>query len=149
MQRRIVPDIVNEQELCLLAPSDTVSAAVDLMTERKIGAVLIAEGGKLAGIFTERDVLHRVVKSRRDLEQTPLSEVMTANPQCVAPSDQALAALQIMSEKGFRHLPVVTQEGEIVGIVSIRDLYGAVLSELEEDVRQRDQMIFDTGYGVG
>ena len=75
-----------------------ISAAVDLMTERKIGAVLIAENGKLAGIFTERDVLHRVVKSRRDLEKTALSEVMTANPQCVAPSDPALAALQIMSD---------------------------------------------------
>lgn len=149
MQRRIVPDIVSDQDLSFLRPNDTVSSAIDLMTDRKIGAVLIAEEGRLAGIFTERDVLHRLVKAKKDLVNTPLRDVMTADPLCVQPDAPALAALQIMSEKGFRHLPVVTAEGKIVGIVSIRDLYGAVLLELEEDVRQRDQLIFDTGYGVG
>ena len=149
MQRRIVPDIVSDQDLSFLRPDDTVSSAIDLMTDRKIGAVLIAEEGRLAGIFTERDVLHRLVKAKKDLVNTPLRDVMTADPLCVQPDAPALAALQIMSEKGFRHLPVVTAEGKIVGIVSIRDLYGAVLLELEEDVRQRDQLIFDTGYGVG
>ena len=149
MQRRIVPDIVSDQDLSFLKPDDSVSSAIDLMTDRKIGAVLIAEEGRLAGIFTERDVLHRLVKAKKDLVNTPLGDVMTADPLCVQPDAPALAALQIMSEKGFRHLPVVTAEGKIVGIVSIRDLYGAVLLELEEDVRQRDQLIFDTGYGVG
>ncbi|MEJ1994321.1 MAG: CBS domain-containing protein [Limibacillus sp.] len=149
MQRRIVPDIVSDQDISFLKPDDRVSSAIDLMTDRKIGAVLIAEEGRLAGIFTERDVLHRLVKAKKDLVNTPLRDVMTADPMCVQPDAPALAALQIMTEKGFRHLPVVTAEGEIVGIVSIRDLYGAVLSELEEDVRQRDQLIFDTGYGVG
>lgn len=149
MQRRIVPDIVSDQDLSFLKPDDSVSSAIDLMTDRKIGAVLIAEEGRLAGIFTERDVLHRLVKAKKDLVNTPLRDVMTADPLCVQPDAPALAALQIMSEKGFRHLPVVTAEGKIVGIVSIRDLYGAVLLELEEDVRQRDQLIFDTGYGVG
>ena len=149
MQRRIVPDIVSNQELSFLKPDDKVSIAIDMMADRKIGAVLIAEEGRLAGIFTERDVLHRLVKAKKDLVDTPLRDVMTADPMCVAPDAPALAALQIMSEKGFRHLPVVTAEGKIVGIVSIRDLYSAVLKELEEDVRQRDQMIFDTGYGVG
>ena len=149
MQRRIVPDIVSDQDLSFLKPDDSVSSAIDLMTDRKIGAVLIAAEGRLAGIFTERDVLHRLVKAKKDLVNTPLRDVMTADPLCVQPDAPALAALQIMSEKGFRHLPVVTAEGKIVGIVSIRDLYGAVLLELEEDVRQRDQLIFDTGYGVG
>jgi CBS domain-containing protein len=149
MQRRIVPDIVSDQALSLLSPEDKVSLAVDIMAERKIGAIMIAEDGHLAGIFTERDLLHRVVKPKRNPDETPLSEVMTASPDCIAPDDLALTALQKMTERGFRHLPVVTAEREIVAIVSIRDLYGAVLSELEEDVRQRDQLIFDTGYGVG
>jgi CBS domain-containing protein len=149
MQRRIVPDIVSGQSLSLLSPSDKVSLAVDIMAERRIGAVLVASEGKLAGIFTERDLLHRMVKPKRDPEQTILSEVMTSDPDCVAPDDLALTALQKMTEGGYRHLPVVTESAEIVGIVSIRDLYGAVLSELEEDVRQRDQLIFDTGYGGG
>lgn len=148
MQRRIVPDIVSGQDLSTFAPSDPVSIAIEAMTERKIGAVLITEDGKLKGIFTERDVLHRLVKANLG-HDTPLSEVMTANPESVRPDDHALIALQKMSERGFRHLPVVTDAGEIVGILSIRDLYGAVLAELEEDVRRRDQMIFDTGYGAG
>ncbi|MEJ2028008.1 MAG: CBS domain-containing protein [Limibacillus sp.] len=144
-----MPDIVSDQDISFLKPDDRVSSAIDLMTDRKIGAVLIAEEGRLAGIFTERDVLHRLVKAKKDLVNTPLRDVMTADPMCVQPDAPALAALQIMTEKGFRHLPVVTAEGEIVGIVSIRDLYGAVLSELEADVRQRDQLNFDTGDGVG
>ena len=149
MQRRIVPDIVSDQNVSLLAPGDSCSAAIDIMVERKIGAVLVAEGGRLAGIFTERDVVQRIVKPKKDPSETKLKEVMTANPDCVSPNDLALTALQKMTERGYRHLPVVTAEGDVAGIVSIRDLYAAVMSELEEDVRQRDQMIFDTGYGGG
>jgi CBS domain-containing protein len=74
---------------------------------------------------------------------------MTRDPETVSPEDTALTALEKMSLRGFRHLPVIAADGSIAGIVSIRDLYGAVLRELEEDVRQRDQLIFDTGYGTG
>ena len=148
MQRRIVPDLVSDQTVASLSPSATVREAARIMTERHIGAVLIATDGRLQGIFTERDILTRIVARGLDPDETVLGSVMTPNPDTVGPDDMALHALQRMAERGYRHLPVVS-DGRLVGIVSIRDLYAAVNSELAEDLRQRDAFIFDTGYGTG
>lgn len=148
MQRRIVPDLVSNQTLASLPPSATVRDAARVMTERHIGAVLIAVDGRLQGIFTERDVLARVVAAGLDPDDTVLGGVMTPNPDTVAPNDTALEALRKMSERGYRHLPVLDGE-RVVGIVSIRDLYAAANSELAEDLQQREAFIFDTGYGSG
>ncbi len=148
MKRRIVPDIIDNQELRTLSPDATVREAVKMMAGRKIGAVLITRDGKLAGIFTERDVLTRIVDAGLDPDKTKLEEVMTPDPDTLAPNDQAMDALAQMSSRGYRHLPVVDNK-QLVGIVSIRDIYGAVQKELESDLKTRDQLIFDTGYGVG
>ncbi len=148
MQRRIVPDLVSNQTLASLPPSATVRDASRVMTERHIGAVLVAVDGRLQGIFTERDVLARVVAAGLDPDDTVLGGVMTPNPDTVAPNDTALEALRKMSERGYRHLPVIDGE-RVVGIVSIRDLYAAVNHELAEDLQQREAFIFDTGYGSG
>ena len=148
MQRRIVPDLVSNQTLASLPPSATVRDAARVMTERHIGAVLIAVDGRLQGIFTERDVLARVVAAGLDPDDTVLGGVMTPNPDTVAPNDTALEALRKMSNRGYRHLPVLDGE-RVVGIVSIRDLYAAANSELAEDLQQREAFIFDTGYGSG
>ena len=148
MHRRIVPDIIENQELFTLSPSDNVRDAVRVMAERKIGAVLIKRNGELAGIFTERDVLTRIVDAGRDANATKLEDVMTEAPDTLAPNDRAVDALMKMSNRGYRHLPVV-DDSRLVGIVSIRDIFGAVQKELESDLAQRDQLIFDTGYGVG
>lgn len=148
MQRRIVPDIVQNQDIRTLAPGDSVRAAVDLMAERHIGAVLIEDGGKLTGIFTERDLLSRVVAKGLDPDATALTEVMTRHPDCLKPGDMASDALGRMNSKGYRHLPVLDGE-QLVGIVSIRDLYAAVKRELEEDVEQREAYIHGGGYGTG
>ncbi len=148
MQRRIVPDLVRDQNLVSLPPSATVQDAARIMAERHIGAVLVAVDGRLQGIFTERDVLARVVAAGLDPNDTALGGVMTPNPDTVAPNDSALEALRRMSERGYRHLPVVDRE-RMVGIVSIRDLYNAVNKELAEDLQQREAFIFDTGYGTG
>jgi CBS domain-containing protein len=148
MQRRIVPDLVKNQSLASLPPGASVRDAAKVMAERHIGAVLIAVDGQLQGIFTERDVLTRVVTPGLDPDDTALGGVMTPNPDTVAPDDTALSALQRMSGRGYRHLPVV-KDGRLIGIVSIRDLYAAVNSELSEDLQQRDAFMFDTGYGSG
>ncbi len=148
MQRRIVPDLVSNQTLASLPPSATVRDAARIMTERHIGAVLVAVDGRLQGIFTERDVLARVVAVGLDPDDTVLGGVMTPNPDTVAPNDTALEALRKMSERGYRHLPVIDND-RLVGIVSIRDLYAAVNHELAEDLQQREAFIFDPGYGSG
>ncbi len=148
MQRKIVPDIVQGQSVNLVSPETSVRDAVRAMTDGHFGAVLVGSDGKLAGIFTERDLLTRVVDRGRDPGETQLREVMTADPDCVAPEDAAIEALERMRQRGYRHLPV-TDGAQVVGIVSIRDLYAAAKGELEEDLQQREAYIFGTGYGSG
>lgn len=148
MPSKIVPDLVRNQTVVTLQPGATVREAAQIMTERHIGAVLVEENGRLAGIFTERDVLARVVAKGLDPDGTRLDGVMTRDPDTLDPGDTPLHALTRMRDAGYRHLPVVNGE-TLVGIVSIRDLYAAVHSQLESDLQQRDAFIFDTGYGTG
>ncbi len=148
MHCKVVPDIVDQQKIELLADSTTVRDAARNMAERHIGAVLIGSGGRLEGIFTERDLLIRVVARGLDPDITPLSAVMTADPDTVGPDDLASLALERMRTSGYRHVPVV-EDDAVVGIVSLRDLYAAAKRELEEDLQQREAFIFDTGYGTG
>src|SRR3546814_11024537 len=98
------------------------------MAERHIGAVLIGEGNRLQGIFTERDLLIRVIARGLDPDATQLKEVMTPDPDTVGPNDWASLALERMRSSGYRHVPVV-DDGIVVGIVSLRDLYAAARSE--------------------
>ncbi|HEY9537537.1 MAG TPA: CBS domain-containing protein [Kiloniellaceae bacterium] len=148
MHRKVVPDIVHQQKIELLPASTTIRDAAKNMAERHIGAVLIGEGNRLQGIFTERDLLIRVIARGLDPDATQLKEVMTPDPDTVGPNDWASLALERMRSSGYRHVPVV-DDGIVVGIVSLRDLYAAAKRELEEDLQQREAFIFDTGYGTG
>jgi len=99
----------------------TVFEAVQEMNRRKVGAVLIVDGDKLAGIFTERDVLIRVVAADRDPKQTPVSHVMTRDPITITSSTTVEEVMDMHSGKHFRHLPVV-DNGRLSGIISVRDI---------------------------
>jgi CBS domain-containing protein len=147
MGRKIVPDLVQNQVLTILSPSLTIREAAKAMSDRNIGAVLVAEGGRLRGICTERDVAHRVVAKGRDPNLTTIADVMTADPAVVSPDDTPAMALDTMRRIGCRHLPVMDGE-RIVGMLSIRDLYAAIHEEMEEDLRQRDDFIMGSGYSV-
>lgn len=149
MQRRIIPDIIPErQTLSVLAPSATVRQAAAIMAARRIGAIMVAEDDRLVGIFSERDMVGRVVARGLDPDQTRLDSVMTREPFTIGPDDTASSALDTMQTEGFRHLPVLDGR-RIVGMVSIRDLYAAVKVQLEQEVEQRNAYIFGGDYGVG
>ncbi|MAZ35413.1 MAG: CBS domain-containing protein [Thalassospira sp.] len=148
MDTKIVPGVVKEQSIATLNPADSVMDAVNMMTERKIGAVIIVDNSaRLAGIFTERDLVNRVVAKGLDTASTPLKQVMTANPDTLGPDDTAMNALELMSARRYRHLPVIDGE-TVVGMVSIRDLFNVVKAQLEEDLREREKFIFGSDYGV-
>lgn len=147
MRRRIVPDLVHDQILTILHPSQTALDAARLMAERNIGAVLIAEQGKLLGICTERDITQRVVAKGKDAGLITVAEIMTPDPATVEPGDTQARALDIMRRIGSRHLPVVAGN-RIVGILSIRDLYAAVHDELAEDIKLRDELFMGSGYSM-
>ncbi len=99
----------------------TAQEAVAVMNERRIGCVVVREAGRIAGVFTERDVLTRVVAAGLDPVTTPVSAVMSAQPLIVDPSLTIDKAMALISERRMRHLPVV-EDGRLLGLVSIGDL---------------------------
>jgi len=130
--RRVVPDVVSNQQLLEMPPTATVRSAARAMRERHVGAVLVTRGGRLDGIFTERDMVNRVVADGRDPDQTPLADVMTAHPDTIAPATTAIEALRRMDDGGYRHLPIV-ERGRVVGIVSRRDCHGDEKARLDDE----------------
>lgn len=104
-----------------VAPGDSVRSAVDAMIHNRIGCVLVADGAKLVGIFTERDVLNRV-SPQLDALDRPIAEFMTPTPETLKIDDSIAYALHTMSMHGLRHLPVVDANGHAVSIISIRDV---------------------------
>jgi len=140
MSRKIA-DIIKRQKLAKLAPSATVRQACKLMAERAVGAVLITDvGGKLVGIFTERDLVKRVAAPGLDVEKTALSEVMTKMPETMTPDDPAVVALRRMRDGGFRHMPIVEND-KLLGIVSARDFIGAEMKQLEVETAFRSAVM--------
>jgi CBS domain-containing protein len=133
VQRTIVPDVIRAQKLVTLTRNASVRQAAGLMAERGIGAVMVVEDLQLLGIFTERDIVKRVVVQGLDLDATRLGQVMTPDPDTLKPTDSVRNALDLMKMHGYRHLPVV-QGKKLVGIVSIRDLYNTVMDQLEADI---------------
>jgi len=115
------------------SPDVTVREVVEAMAKRRFGAVPVVENDRLVGIFSERDVLVRVVAAGKDPATTRLGEVMTANPDTVKSSDAVLHALDLMNQRGYRHLPVV-DDGRLIGLVSIRDLYRSVKEQMDSDI---------------
>lgn len=144
MARHIVPDVVSKQDLSSLSPKETVLTAAKLMTSRKIGALLILDGEKLVGILSERDIAGRLVAEEKSPGGTLIEAIMTPKPETIGPKASVMDALQRMQEGGFRHLPV-EEDGKIIGMVSIRDIYAAVREDLEEAVLEREAFISGSG----
>jgi CBS domain-containing protein len=132
--------VIIEHQKPVTAPADiTVAAAARLMKEHRIGAILVVQDGGLAGIFTERDALFRVVAEGRDPAATRVAEVMTANPRTIAPDRPFGHALHLMYEGGFRHVPVV-DNGRPLGVVSSRDALGPDLQQFVRDLETRNHI---------
>jgi CBS domain-containing protein len=133
MPPRLIKDVITNQAILTMAPGASVREAARQMKLRRVGAVMVVEGGRLVGIFTERDGLFRVLADGRDPETTTLAAVMTANPATVTPDRKLGHALHMMNDSGFRHLPVV-EDGSPIGMVSIRDALGSELASFEREV---------------
>jgi CBS domain-containing protein len=130
---RTMADIVRNQDPLTLPPGASVMEACRCMRERRIGAVLVTEDdGRLLGIFTGRDAVHRVLAEGKSAARTVLSEVMTRNPATIPPGKKAIEALRLMEGGQYRHLPIVG-DGRVVGIVSRFDFSGLELDRLDEE----------------
>jgi CBS domain-containing protein len=127
--------------LTTVASGDTVLSAMELMRERDIGAVMVVDGNKLVGIFTERDCLHKIASLGRDPKQTLVQEVMSVNVRYVTLDMGVSQCLALMTERFFRHLPVLDEDMNILGIVSIGDLVKAKISEQKFIIEQLERYI--------
>ncbi|MBI5516006.1 MAG: CBS domain-containing protein [Deltaproteobacteria bacterium] len=123
-----------------VSPGTTVLDAVDAMCARHVGALVVRDGGRLAGVFTERDLMRRVILARRDPAVTLVGDVMTREPMTV-PQDCTIGeAMNLMTEHRCRHLPVV-RDGELLGLVSIGDLVRWVTRAQEFELRLLQEYI--------
>ncbi len=123
-----------------VAPDDTVLHALGVMAEYEIGAVVVLDGERLAGILTERDYARRVVLSGRSSRDSAVREVMTRDVLCVPPERTINECLALMTDKRVRHLPVV-ENLRVTGLVSIGDLVKATIAEQEHVIEQLQQYI--------
>jgi len=131
-----VRNVMEPRRLLVAAPDTSVGTAAKMMAAHKVGAIMVLDGTRLIGIFTERDAVFRVIAAGRDVHTTRLADVMTKSPVSVAPNETFGYALLLMHENGFRHVPVVV-DGEPIGIVSARSALDPDLEEFESEARRR------------
>jgi CBS domain-containing protein len=122
MDERTVLQSMPQKRVISVTPDTSIHKAAIIMTQANCGSVLVLDAaGALLGIVTERDLMTRVVAKALDPASTLVSTVMTRNPRVVPPETTVSDAIVIMIERGFRHLPVVTSAGKLIGVFSVRD----------------------------
>jgi len=137
-----VGSVIAGQQTVLVPRDATVLEAVRRMTERRIGAVPVVDSGRVVGIFSERDVMSRVVAAGRDPSATPVGDVMTTDLVVASPADDYESCLGLMQRAGVRHL-LILKDGRLEGIVSLRDLLRVELDEKDEAISLLNAYVHD------
>jgi CBS domain-containing protein len=125
----------------------TVLEAVQVMAEEGVGAVAVVDDGKLRGIFTERDVMLRVVLRERRLREARVEDAMTSPPETTHRDTSPQEALTFMLERHIRHLPIVDEDGKLLGMLSIRNLLEHMVTDLQQELHSLDQYLLNDGPG--
>jgi signal-transduction protein with cAMP-binding, CBS, and nucleotidyltransferase domain len=127
-------DLIKDQETYQAELGYSVLQTVRAMVDRNIGAVPVTHNGRLVGIFSERDLMKRVVAEGRNPVSTCLAEVMTDDPLTISMNESLENCMMLMRRNNFRHLPVC-HEGQLIGMVSLRDILLHDLDEKDDEVR--------------
>jgi len=132
-----VSDILQAKghEIWSVSPDMTVFDTLQLMAEKRIGAVLVIKAGKLVGLFSERDYARKIILVGKSSKDTPVREIMSSRLVCVQPDQFTADCMTLMTENRIRHLPV-TQDENLIGIVTIGDVVKAIIAEKEEEIDQ-------------
>jgi len=123
-----------------IRPDAPVLEALKLMAEHGVGALVVLEGERLAGVISERDYARKVILHGKSSSETPVREIMTERVVTVTPAQTVADCMAVMTEKHFRHLPVV-EDGRVVGVLSIGDLVKAVIAEQADTIRALESYI--------
>jgi CBS domain-containing protein len=127
--------------LWTIAPGATVLEALKLLADAGVGALLVMENGKLAGIISERDYARKVMLLGKSSKDTLVRDIMTSNVLCVRPNATNEECMALMSAKNIRHLPVL-EDDQVIGMLSMRDLVADIISEREYTIRQLESYIY-------
>ena len=123
-----------------MSPTATVYEALVVMAHHEVGALVVLEGDRLAGIFSERDYARKVILLGKSSKDVPVADIMTAPVQTVRPEHTVEHCMAIMSDKRIRHLPVVSDDG-LIGVVSIGDVVKSMLDEQQFVIKQLEHYI--------
>jgi len=117
-----------------------VLEAIQIMADRRVGALPVMRGGELVGVVSERDYARKVILLGRSSAETPVWQIMSSPVVSVAPGDSIKQCMELMTERRIRHLPVV-ENGDMIGMISIGDLVRAVIEEQQETIEQLEKFI--------
>lgn len=137
---------VKGNQVWSVTPDTSVLEALQLMTDKKVGALLVLEGKKIAGIFSERDFVHGVAAKERCIVNTSVLEYMTPKVITVSPNQTIEDCMLVMTGEHFRHLPVVENEA-LVGMISIGDIVKEIISSEKSRANMLENYIEGRGYG--
>jgi CBS domain-containing protein len=146
---KIVNDILNQKgrQVWFVTPDTTVYDALSLMADQDIGALLVIENGKLAGIFSERDYARKVILQGKSSKLTPVKEIMSNRVFYVRPVDTISYCMALMTEEKIRHLPVM-RDDRLEGIISIGDVVKGLINDQEFTIEQMERYITGAGYDL-
>ena len=128
------------QEFWYVAPSMTAYEALEIMADKNVGALLVVEGGKLVGIFSERDYARKVILKGKSSKSTEVRELMTSPPICIEPEKSIHECMVLMTKNHIRHVPVSDPRG-LMGVVSIGDIVNSIISDQEATIEELESYI--------
>ena len=138
------PQFRNKDKVLTLEETTSVQKAAEEMKKKKYGSTLVTKKGELVGIFTERDVLYKVVASKKDVTKLKLKDVMTKKPVTATMDDEAIDILKKMSDGRFRHMPIIDEEGDILGMLSQGDFVALDINSTYENLKLQAKSLFVT-----
>jgi CBS domain-containing protein len=122
-------------------PDDTVYAALQLLAEYEVGALMVMDQGKVVGVLSERDYTRKIALQGRNSKETRVRDIMTRDVLYVTPQSTTHQCMALMSEKKIRHLPVIDKDGTVLGMISIRDIMDDIIADHEETIAQLENYI--------
>lgn len=142
MPNRATIKIIQNRNFLTTTPEKSIRAVAHYMKENNEGTALVVapDTGRLIGIVTERDLAFKVIAAGLDAKDTPISAIMTPEPQSIGPEKPFGHALHLMYEGGFRHMPVVLDDGRPIGVISARDALGLEMFDFRSQLEQREAL---------
>ncbi|MEY4593265.1 MAG: hypothetical protein RIR18_2160 [Pseudomonadota bacterium] len=138
--KRLIKQVIAGQTLLVASPDITVQEAAKQMSSRNVGAILLVKNNKLVGIFSERDLLKKVVAAELDPATTVVAMVMVEHVETITADRPLAEALHMMHEGRFRHVPVLDSNRSPIGVVSSRDAFSGDLADFELETRRMEEI---------